>query len=541
MKNIFFIYLSFLLLFSLDSVQIQASPEQQIKIKSLEKTIHIAKKKGDHHTVYSSYDAIGQVYNEEQNFYQAARYFRKAARIAEVARKKTNLIKAAYLKSGTAFGDSKEYKEAVEDLEKALTLSIIENDNNTELICYSLLAEYNSQLGNTIKADEYLTYFNRTIKNSEEDALATQKINELKSKIENVIAAKKLAELELKSQKTKLVEISDNLKEKDELVKKNQMEIDLLNKDKELVEAKLDHQKLLKNSIIGFVILLTILIVVLVLDYRKKIETNKHIALQNENITSSINYAKRIQEAMLPKRDDSIPLMNNSFILFKPRDTISGDFYWFSELSCESGMEKDVVFAAVDGTGHSVPGAFMSMIGMNCLSGIVSRGTQETNKILSELHSEIRTALRQPETGNNDGMDIGICIYRKSKNILEFSGGKHPLVYVQNDEIHMIKGDPFAMGGSTSEPEIEFTKHEILIDQPTMIYMFSDGYCDQFGGPGDKKFLSANLRKLLHKIHTEPLEQQKEILDKTIEEWRGKHEQTDDILVMGIRIEPSIA
>jgi serine phosphatase RsbU (regulator of sigma subunit) len=181
------------------------------------------------------------------------------------------------------------------------------------------------------------------------------------------------------------------------------------------------------------------------------------------------------------------------------------------------------------------------MIGMNCLSGIIGRGIYETNNILSALHSEIRTALRQPETGNNDGMDIGICIYRKSKNLLQFSGGKHPLLYVQDDEIYMIKGDPHPMGGSTSEPEIEFTKHEIKIDKPTMVYLFSDGYSDQFGGPDDKKFLSANLRKLLHKIHAHPLEQQKEILEKTIDEWRGVHEQTDDILVMGIRIEPSLS
>ena len=536
MKNIFWVYISFFLIFSLDSVH--ASPEQQHKIKSLEKTIHIAKRKGDHHTVYSSYDAIAQVYSDDNDFYDAARYYRKAVKSAEIAKKSVSVIKTAYLKSGTAFGSGKEYKEAVEDLEKALTLSIIDNDNKTELTCYSLLAEYNSQLGNTTKADEYLTYFNRTIQNSEEDAQVIQKIGELKTKIEKVIDDKKRTESELKTQKTKLVEISHNLKERDEMVKKSQMEIALLSKDKELVQAKLDHQKLVKNSIIGFLVLMAIFAVVFVFDYRKKIETNKHIALQNENITSSINYAKRIQEAMLPRRDESIHFMNNSFILFKPRDTISGDFYWFTELSCESGQEKDVVFAAVDGTGHSVPGAFMSMIGMNCLSGIVGRGIHETNHILSALHSEIRTALRQPETGNNDGMDIGICIYRKSKNILEFSGGKHPLVYVQDDEIHMIKGDPFPMGGSTSEPEIAFTKHEILIDKPTMIYLFSDGYCDQFGGPDDKKFLSANLRKLLHKIHALPLEEQKETLDATIEEWKGKHEQTDDILVMGIRIEP---
>lgn len=536
MKHIFNIYPWLFLLFYFTVFPAKSSPQQK-KIKSLEKTIQLAKRTGDHHTLASAYYDIGQVYNEEQHYLEAGKYYKKAGKYAEIT-KKPGVIMDAYLKAGIAYGNAGEFKESVEPVEIALTWSTILNDNKTELHCYSLLAEYYSQLSNTVKANEYLAHYNKNVHNIENAALAAQKINELKTKIDKVIKEKNRTESELQSQSTKLAEVQEDLEEKAEMVRKNQMKIQLLNKDNELVQARLDHQKLVKNFIIAFLVLTTGFVTVLGFAYRKKIEKNKQIALQNENITSSINYAQRIQEAMLPKRDNTIPLLTNSFILFKPRNIVSGDFYWFTEVKNSETNEKDALFAVVDCTGHSIPGAFMSMVGINCLNSIVGRGISETNEILSALHSEIRTALRQPETGNNDGMDIGICIYRKSKKILEFSGGKHPLVYIQNGEITLLKGDSHPMGGSSSEPEIAFTKHEIPIETSTMIYMFSDGYCDQFGGEGDKKFLSANLRKLLHKIHEHPLEEQKEILDTTIEEWRGAYEQTDDILVMGIRIDP---
>lgn len=543
MKKTIVIYLSLLLFSSLQIIQAQ----HQVKIKELEKKVHDAKKSADKHILYQSYYSLALIYYEQRNYDKAGQYFVKAAKNAELV-KNNPLAIDAYIKAGSAYANIEEYKESILPLEKALSLATIQKDESSQLLCYSLLAQYYSQLDNTVKSNEYLAHYNKIIQNTENATLASQKISDLKNKVEKVVEEKKHTEYELKKKSNTLVQVQGHLEEEVEIVKKSQMEIDLLNKDKELAEAKakanakdeeaeLKNEALWRNFIIVFFLLAGALVTVLFVDNRKKIQTNKQIALQNEKITSSITYAKYIQEAMLPKRDSSVALLNNSFILFKPRDIVSGDFYWFTEIKNEASREKDVVFAAVDCTGHGVPAAFMSMIGMNCLSGIVGRGTTETNEILSELHSEIRTALRQPETGNNDGMDIGICIFRKAKKILEFSGGKQPLIYVQNNEIVQIKGDIHPIGGSSSKPKIAFTKHEIKIDKPTMIYMFSDGYRDQFGGPENRKFLSGKFRKLLHEIHTLPLEEQKEILNKTLSEWQGTNEQTDDILVMGIRID----
>jgi serine phosphatase RsbU (regulator of sigma subunit) len=281
-----------------------------------------------------------------------------------------------------------------------------------------------------------------------------------------------------------------------------------------------------------------VLAVVLIINYRRKLKVNKEIHRQNENIKSSINYAKRIQEAMLPRKDQQNALVADSFVLFKPRDVVSGDFYWFTGLpnGHADHTQHDLAFAAVDCTGHGVPGAFMSMIGINSLNGFISRGITETNILLDNLHTEIRSALRQEVSGNNDGMDAALCIYRKHHKVLEFSGAKNPLVYVQDGKLHQIKGDIHSIGGSKSKPSLSFRKHSIAIDRLTTVYLFSDGYRDQFGGKDNAKFMSRRFNQLLLDIHMLPMEQQREMLDKTIESWRGTRTQTDDILVMGIRL-----
>jgi serine phosphatase RsbU (regulator of sigma subunit) len=281
------------------------------------------------------------------------------------------------------------------------------------------------------------------------------------------------------------------------------------------------------------------LVLVLILGYRKKIEANKEIDRQNKKINGSINYAKRIQEAMLHRGDLRESLIPDSFILFKPRDSVSGDFYWISEI--KSWYDPDVVIAAVDCTGHGIPGAFMSMIGLNSLNQIIGEGIAETDQILYQLDKTIYSALQQETTGNKDGMDVALCIHRKEKNVLEFSGAKNPLVYIQNNELFQIKGDVHPIGGprkstKKSNGEKSFKKHIVPIDQPTMIYLFSDGYQDQFGGEENMKFMTKRFKNLLLEIHQKPVEEQKEILDQTIVEWMGDQRQTDDILVMGIRL-----
>ena len=172
------------------------------------------------------------------------------------------------------------------------------------------------------------------------------------------------------------------------------------------------------------------------------------------------------------------------------------------------------------------------------MNGLVSRSIAHTDGLLNGLDQEIRIALQQDVSGNNDGMDVGLCIYRPREKLLQFSGAKNPLIYVQNKELFKVKGDAHSIGGKKrSGGSFSFKKHEIKIDKPTVVYLFSDGYKDQFGGKENSKFLNKNLHKLLLDIHSLPMHEQKSILEMTINEWKGAHEQTDDILVMGLKLE----
>ncbi len=271
------------------------------------------------------------------------------------------------------------------------------------------------------------------------------------------------------------------------------------------------------------------------------IKLNEEMKLQqkaleeiNEDVRDSILYAQRIQQAILPTQSQIESVLPESFVVFKPRDIVSGDFYYFAEKGTK------VIVAAIDCTGHGVPGAFMSMIGNDILDQIIhDKEIHEADKILNELHKGIRKALKQQESENRDGMDIALIVFHKDQHILEFAGAKNPLVYIQNGEIFEIKGDKMPVGGEQKEEERIFTKHRIHINQKdSMFYLFSDGYHDQFGGNKNKKFMLSNLKNLLVEIHRLPMEVQKQTLEQTIENWilEGNEKQIDDILLIGLKL-----
>jgi phosphoserine phosphatase RsbU/P len=263
---------------------------------------------------------------------------------------------------------------------------------------------------------------------------------------------------------------------------------------------------------------------------------SKIIAKKNEDITASINYAFRIQDSMLPDVDKIQRIVPQLFILFKPRDIVSGDFYWFGE------KDGKIIISAIDCTGHGVPGAFMSMIGDSQLNQIINMdGISSPDVILNKLHLRVRSALKQAETLNRDGMDMAICTIDPYRKIMECAGAKNPVVYVQEGDTEMtqIKGDKHPIGGDQREDQRIFTKHTVKLDRPTTVYMYSDGYPDQFGGPDNRKFMTPKLRNMLFEIHQKPFEEQFATLDKTFEEWKnyqGHNEQTDDVLVIGFKI-----
>ncbi len=254
------------------------------------------------------------------------------------------------------------------------------------------------------------------------------------------------------------------------------------------------------------------------------------IEAKNKDITASISYAERIQKASLPSLEIIEEELNDYFILFKPKDIVSGDFYWFTKI------DDLFIIAAIDCTGHGVPGAFMSLVGLNLLSAIVMENNiTEPHMILEELHKRVQSALRQSATANQDGMDAAICVIDRKKKIVEFSGARNPLVYIQNNELFKIKGDRKSVGGNQSAAKY-FTKQTISIEKPTSFYIFSDGYQDQFGGPNNRKFMVKNMYKMFLENNHLPMNKQKEVYDNTIQSWMSLTDQIDDILLIGFKV-----
>ncbi len=264
----------------------------------------------------------------------------------------------------------------------------------------------------------------------------------------------------------------------------------------------------------------------------KVAERTAELAQKNRDITSSIEYAKRIQEAILPEMKEIQEHLPESFVFFKPKDIVSGDFYWF-------GVAKGKkIIAAVDCTGHGVPGAFMSMIGNNLLSQIIKeKGIIEPDRILNELNEGVQAALKQGthEVETRDGMDVALCVIDPETREVQFSGAFRPLVVMHGGKSEKIDGNKFPIGGAL-EQERNFTKVTRKLEKGDTLYMFSDGYADQFGGDKGKKFMLKKLHELLASIVTLPMSQQRDHLEHVIGDWQGYHDQVDDILVIGIKL-----
>jgi len=268
--------------------------------------------------------------------------------------------------------------------------------------------------------------------------------------------------------------------------------------------------------------------------YTAKLKEESRIRLEEKNkeIVDSINYAKRIQDAMMTSESYRKSVIPKSFTFFKPKDVVSGDFYWVFK-----DKEENIFFTVADCTGHGVPGAFMSMIGTSLLNEIiVEKEFKDTNKILDEMRKQIIKSLNQDsEDDQKDGMDISICKLNMKKKALEFSGAHNPLVIVSGNEISTLRGDSQAVGLETGVKK-PFTKHSLKLKKDDMIYIYSDGYQDQFGGDNGKKYMTANFKNLLLKISKEEEKKQNKLLEIELANWMKKEEQIDDICIMGVRV-----
>jgi serine phosphatase RsbU (regulator of sigma subunit) len=256
------------------------------------------------------------------------------------------------------------------------------------------------------------------------------------------------------------------------------------------------------------------------------------IISKNKEIMADIRYASRIQHAILPSIEFINKNMHEYFILHQPKSHVSGDFYW---VSC---LENKRIIAVGDCTGHGLSGALMHMVGSVYLNGIISNGNFETaSDILEQLRDHIMKSLNQTgETGETqDGLDISLCIIDCEDKKMQFAGANNPVYVIKNKELTEIKGDRMPVGIHINFDK-PFTNHIIDLESNDQIYLFSDGYADQFGGPRGKKFRYKQFKELLVNISHEPMNIQKEILNNVHDKWRGSLEQIDDILVFGIKI-----
>jgi serine phosphatase RsbU (regulator of sigma subunit) len=269
----------------------------------------------------------------------------------------------------------------------------------------------------------------------------------------------------------------------------------------------------------------------------KTVEIQKQNAIieeKNMQITSSIQYAKNIQQSILPQYERIEDAFKDAFVIFLPKDIVSGDFYWFNKIG-------DLIFiAALDCTGHGVPGAFMSLIGNSLLNQIVNENKiYSPEKILEELHKGVRKVLNQEKSGSNsrDGMDVAFCVIEFSKKKINFSGARRPLFMVKENgkELVEIRGDRKSIGGKQREEIREFTKHEISYSSGDSVYLFSDGYIDQ-QNENEKKFGIKRFREIIDEINTKSMKEQKKILLDELKEHKKNWTQQDDITVLGIKL-----
>ncbi|HBX53239.1 MAG: hypothetical protein A2275_08325 [Bacteroidetes bacterium RIFOXYA12_FULL_35_11] len=343
---------------------------------------------------------------------------------------------------------------------------------------------------------------------------------------------------------------------------KKEADIKLLNADKALQEKEIRQQRMvIIGFVVGFVLIL-IFSIIIYKQYRDKRRANILLAQQKEEISmqrdeiekqkeiaehqrdeiteqkreidDSIRYAKRIQNAVMPLAENISKYVSEIFIMFKPKDVVSGDFYFVKHIE----TSNVVVIAASDCTGHGVPGAFMSMLGLTFMNEICTKPeVQHSGEVLNLLRTYIINSLHQTgKTGEQkDGMDISLIVIYPDKKKIEFSGANNPLFLIRNDELIEYKGDRMPVG-IHDKMDTSFTTNEISYHENDRFYMFSDGFADQFGGPKAKKFLYKNFKQLLLSHHTESMVEQKNIYEKTSVEWRGNIEQIDDQLIIGVKM-----
>jgi len=508
------------------------------------KALVINKELGNKEKIAENYNDIGIVYADTKRPETAIDYYKKALAIHEETGNKmgmaANLANLAGLYS--QIGNSEISKELLEKAEK-LALELGHKRYLAQI--YSVLGpEYAKQKNYKLAIEllEKSIQLSKEIKFTESLRLAYANIALVYAGMKNY---EKAFEYEVLLSDIKDTIFNDNnSRQANEMMAKYESEkkeliINSLEKDTALANEKLEREKNFKLYLIIFCLMIAVSAFFLFRSNLQKKKTNlalssayKEIEIKNKDITDSINYSKKIQDAILPPKELKYKLFPDAFVLFKPKDIVSGDFYWFTE---KNGKK---LIAACDCTGHGVPGALMSMVGNNTLNQIVNeKGITTPAEALNILHKEVIKSLKQEENSETkDGMDVALITFNNIYEI-EYAGAYRPLWIVRkNALLEEIKANKFSIGNFQSSGEYQFTNHKIKLEKGDCLYIFSDGYADQFGGPEGKKFRSKKLQELFISINNKSMIEQEAILEKTIDEWKQNLNQVDDILVIGIRV-----
>lgn len=266
---------------------------------------------------------------------------------------------------------------------------------------------------------------------------------------------------------------------------------------------------------------------------RELTQRNEQLLEHQKEMDDSISYAERIQGAIMPPVNMIKAIIPDSFILYLPRDVVSGDFYFVEKLGDE------IIFAAVDCTGHGVPGALMSVVGFNYLhQAVTEKDLTKPSEILHFLDAGVNDRLRQTDgqSGVNDGMDLALCTLNTKTKVLQYAGAYNPLYVVSDGELTEIKADKFPIGVNVDGVADDYNNHTIQLKSGDCVYLFSDGYADQFGGPKGKKFMYKQLREKLIKLYYQPMLEQKKTLLSIFNNWKGNEDQVDDVCIIGVRV-----
>jgi len=476
---------------------------------------------------------IAQALYKEQAYEKAIEKYREALVLADSLKDKS-LIARNLLAMADIHYVQKKYEDAEQMFKQLLQISLLNGMHVEELKAYDGLSNIASIKGEYKKAYEYFrnyvriieTYFYKKEKEKDNEISKTQKhlldgVEQRKKADEqatqNNLRAYALGIVSLILFGTLVFAIRSNRSTRKINRLLEQQNNEIANKNKILEEQKSKIE--LQSEAIN-----------------RKNETQeatfREIERKNKDITSSINYAKRIQESILPTDAKISEALPEHFVFFRPRDIVSGDFYWFLH------RDGKIIIAALDCTGHGVPGAIMSMLGDSYLNQIIKlQGITDPQLILDNLHLNIGVALNQEETQNQDGMDIAICVIDPAQKTMAFAGAGRTLLLIQDNKMEAIESCKLPVGGFQRDRERVFEKHVVNLNQPTWFYIYSDGFQDQFGGIKGRKFAKNRLEELLFELHPKSLHEQKKLLNKTLVEWMGENRQMDDILIIGAKLE----